>query len=306
MAIELGDVTIDRVVEFSGQIRTVGEILPDTPPEFWPAHEGLLAPHYWDPATGGFRVNVQTWVLRRGGLTVLVDTGIGNHRDRPQVPPFAHLETDFLERLSAVVRPEDVDVVVNTHVHYDHIGWNTTLAGDQWRPTFPNARYLVPRADYEYYRPENADRMRAPETEDEKRRFEGIRLVFADSIAPVEAAGQLTLWSGEQTIDDALTLLPAPGHTPGSSVLRLDTGDGRAFFVGDLLHSPAQIMRPEWRSTFDLDAAAARESRRAYVAEAARTGAVLFPAHFDGPGGAVPAPGDGGFEVAEWVAVEAA
>jgi glyoxylase-like metal-dependent hydrolase (beta-lactamase superfamily II) len=301
----LGDVTIDRVVEFSGPLRTVAEVLPDTPADFWPAHRDLLAPDYWDADTGAYRANVQTWVLRRGGRTIVVDTGIGNDRDRPQIPAFAGLRTDFLERLRTVVRPEDVDVVVNTHIHYDHVGWNTTLVDGEWRPTFPNARYLVPRADYDYYRPENADRMRTPENEDEKRRFEGIRLVFADSIAPIEAAGQLTLFNGEHAIDDAHTLLDAPGHTPGSSVLRLTSGGRRALFVGDMLHSPAQIMRPQWRSTFDLDAAAARESRRAYVTEAARTGAVLFPAHFPGPGGALAVPDDdGGFAVTGWVTVE--
>lgn len=302
-----GDVTIDRVVEFSGPLRTVAEILPDTPADFWRTREDLLAPHYWDPATGAYLANVQTWVLRRNGRTILVDTGIGNDRDRPQVPVFSHLRTDFLERLGAVARPEEVDVVVNTHIHYDHVGWNTTLVGGEWKPTFPNARYLVPRADYDYYRPENADRMRAPETEDEKRRFDGIRLVFADSIAPIEAAGQLTLWTDEYAIDDAMTLRPAPGHTPGSSVLRLATAELRALFVGDMLHSPAQIVRPEWRSSFDLDAARARESRRSFVSEAARTGAVLFPAHFPGPGGALAGPGDGDdFEVTGWVTVPAA
>jgi glyoxylase-like metal-dependent hydrolase (beta-lactamase superfamily II) len=301
-----GDVTIDRVVEFSGPIRTVGEILPDTPAGFWRTHEEQMAPHYWNPATDGFLANVQTWVLRHRGRTVVIDTGIGNDRDRPQIPVFAQLGTDFLDRLATVVRPEEVDLVVNTHVHYDHVGWNTTLVAGEWRPTFPNARYLVPRADYEYFRPENADRMRAPETEDEKRRFEGIRLVFADSIAPVEAAGQLTLFDGEHPIDDALTLLPAAGHTPGSSVLRLTTEGVRALFVGDLVHSPAQVIRPEWRSSFDLDAAAARDSRRAVVAEAARTGAILFPAHFPGPGGVVAAPaGDGVYSIAEWVGVPA-
>src|SRR4051812_32602137 len=304
--VDLDDVTIERVVEFGGPIRTVAEILPDTPAEFWRTHEDLFVPEYWDPGTGAYLAHVQTWVLRRGGLTILVDTGIGNDRDRPQIPVFAHLRTDFLERLSAVVRPDEVDIVVNTHIHYDHVGWNTMLVDGEWRPTFPNARYIVPQADFDYYHPDNTSRMRAPENEDEKRRFEGIRVVFADSIAPLEATGQLELWTGEHTIDDAFSMVAAPGHTPGSSVLRLATGDAHALFVGDLLHSPAQIMRPEWRTSFDLDAAAARQSRRVWVAEAARTGAVLFPAHFPGPGGALvgPAAGDD-FGITGWFSVPA-
>ncbi|MDQ1289177.1 MAG: fold metallo-hydrolase [Actinomycetota bacterium] len=302
---DLNDVTIDRVVEFSGPIRTVAEVLPDVPAEFWRAHEESFVPDYWDPGTDAYLANVQTWVLRRGGLTIVVDTGIGNDRSRPQIPVFAHLQTDFLERLSAVVRPDDVDIVVNTHIHYDHVGWNTMLVDGEWRPTFPNARYIVPRADYDYFHPGNESRMRAPENADEKRRFDGIRLVFADSIAPIEASGQLELWTGEYAIDDAFSMAPAPGHTPGSSVLRLATRDTRALFVGDMLHSPAQIMRPEWRSSFDLDAATARESRQAWIAEAARTGAVVFPAHFPGPGAALVGPDgrEGHYAVTRWVTV---
>jgi glyoxylase-like metal-dependent hydrolase (beta-lactamase superfamily II) len=214
-----------------------------------------------------------------------VDRGTGTtpldtiDRDRPQAPAFNHLDTDFLQRLAHVgVEPDDVDVdvVVNTHIHYDHVGWNTRLNGSTWVPTFPNATYPVPQRDYDYFNPENAERMRPARTEDEKRRFAGARLVFADSITPIAESGQLQTWEGEHRIDDMLRLEPAPGHTPGSSVAWLETGRG-AVFVGDLMHTPVQIARPDDACSFDLDPETARASRRNVLRSAARTGAALFP-----------------------------
>lgn len=299
--LRFGEVDVQRVVEWTGPIRTVGELFPDTPGDVWAEHRDWLTPTFVG-SDGGYRAAIQTWVLRRGGLTVLVDTGVGNDRDRPQVPAFAGLQTDFLDRLAtAGIDRAEVDVVVNTHVHYDHVGWNTVRAGDAWVPTFPNARYLVPARDREHFRPENASRMRAPRTEDERRRFEGIQLVYADSITPVEQAGQLETWDGALVLADGLRLELAPGHTPGSSVLWLEDGAGAAF-VGDLTHTPVQLLRPDDACAFDLDAATARASRRSVFARAARTGATVLPAHYPGPGGAALTPDRDGYRVDRWAA----
>jgi glyoxylase-like metal-dependent hydrolase (beta-lactamase superfamily II) len=282
-SMRIGSVEVQRVLEWAGPVKTVDEMFPDTPRPAWTDE---LAPHHWTPSTRAYRCAIQTWVLRTAGRTILIDTGVGNDRERPQVPTFDHLHTDFLHRLAAVgVEPADVDVVVNTHIHYDHVGWNTRWDGEAWVPTFPNATYLVPQRDFDYFRPENAERMRPPRTDDEKARFAGIRLVFSDSIAPVAAAGQLQTWDGEHRVDETLRLELAPGHTPGSSVAWLETGEG-AVFVGDLLHTPVQIARPDDSCAFDLDAAAARAARRNVLTAAARAGATLFPAHFAGHGAA--------------------
>jgi glyoxylase-like metal-dependent hydrolase (beta-lactamase superfamily II) len=302
--IALGNIDIERVIEWQGSLRTVGEILPDTPAEVWDANRSWLSPDFWDPDTGAYQVCIQTWVIRASGRTILVDTGIGNDRDRPQIPQFAHLHTDFLDRLGAAgVRPEHVDLVINTHMHSDHVGWNTRLDAGAWIPTFPNAVYLVPRADYDYYRPANVARMRPARTDDERRRLDDIRLVFADSIEPIESAGQLVLWDGEYRVDAALRLEPAPGHTPGSSVVWLESQDARAVFVGDLLHSPVQILHPGHSSSFDLDVETARVSRRRVLSAAARTGAIVFPAHFGGHGAATVRPGleSDEFAVSRWM-----
>jgi glyoxylase-like metal-dependent hydrolase (beta-lactamase superfamily II) len=278
----IGDVEVARVIEWLGTVGSVDDMFPETPADAWTTG---LAPHFWVPEERGYRAAIQTWVLRSHGRTVLVDTGVGNGRNRPQVPVFANLQTDFLGGLSSVgVDPESVDIVINTHIHYDHVGWNTKRNGDGWIPTFPNATYLIPAADFDYYHPENAGRMRPPTTEDERRRFDGIRLVFEDSVAPLVGTGQLHTWSEEYRIDDVLRLEPAPGHTPGSSVVWLRSGNG-GVFVGDLLHTPLQISRPGDSCAFDLDAERARVSRRAILRAASNTGATVFPAHFAGKGG---------------------
>lgn len=305
--IDVGDATVTRVLEWSGPIKTVADVFPDATVEQWQAHRSLVVPDFWDPATDGYLCHIQTWIVRIAGRTILIDTGVGNDRDRPQIPPFANLDTDFLDRLTAAdVDPSTVDVVINTHIHYDHVGWNTQLVDERFVPTFPNATYLVPQADYEYFHPDNAANMRPPETEDERRRFTGIRLVFEDSIIPVERSGQLQLYSGPEELPSLpVTLEPAPGHTPGSSLVSLRTGAG-ALFVGDLLHSPIQILYPELRCSFDLDAAQARATRRGILTRAAAEKAMVLPAHLSGRSGAVvdtSAPNaDTDFDVDRWAA----
>jgi glyoxylase-like metal-dependent hydrolase (beta-lactamase superfamily II) len=282
-SIQFDDATVTRIIEWAGPIKTVAEILPDTPAEDWQANRSLLAPDFWNPDTGAYLCHIQTWVIRVAGRTILVDTGVGNDRERPQIPAFAHLHTDFLEHfVAAGVEPEDVDIVINTHIHYDHVGWNTHLVDGAFVPTFPNATYLVPQPDYDYCRPDNARHMRPPETEDEQQRFEGIRLVFADSITPVEKSGQLQLWQEHHELPGLpISLEPAPGHTPGSSLARLRAGAG-ALFVGDLLHSPMQVLHPDHRCSFDLDAAQARATRRRILNQAAVDSSFILPAHLPG------------------------
>ena len=222
---------------------------------------------------------------------MLVDTGVGNDRDRPAMPPIDHLNTDFLGALQrAGVVPEAVDVVVNTHVHSDHVGWNTKRDGDSWVPTFPNARYLIPEADYRFFHPDNADTRPA------------ARTVFEDSILPVDEAGQIELWSDDHQISETLRLRPAPGHTPGSSVLWLDAGRP-AVFVGDLTHSPLQLHRPSDPCAFDEDLEAAAVTRKRVLTEATRRRAVVIPAHYPGRGGVtVVARGDS-FMVDDWLEI---
>jgi glyoxylase-like metal-dependent hydrolase (beta-lactamase superfamily II) len=299
--IQLGDVTVTRVVEWSGSIKTVSAFVPDSTPE----GRAALAPEFRDPDNDAYHCAIQSWVLRSEGRTIVVDTGAGNDRERPQIPQFDHLRTPFLENLRrAGVEPEDVDLVVNTHVHYDHVGWNTRLDNGEWAPTFPNARYLIPRVDRDYFDPGNEHRRPPVHTDADRLRRRGSHLVFADSVAPILEQGLATLWEDGYRIDGNLTLAPAPGHTPGSSVLKLRSGTDRAFFVGDLLHSPVQVAEPAANSCFCENQAEARATRVRLLGEAAETGALVVPAHFPGRGAAEVRKSGEGYELHTWAAFE--
>ncbi|BDH13019.1 MBL fold metallo-hydrolase [Streptomyces hygroscopicus] len=297
-AITLGDVSVLRTVEYEGTTRLPAEMFGDIPGEVWKAHRPWLAPDFWDVRTGLLRSCVQTWVLRSAGRTILIDTGVGNAKERPAMPAFHRLNTGYLARLAAAgVTPEDVDVVVNTHLHADHVGWNTRLVDGEWVPTFPNAHYLFPRADYDFWNPANHHARRMEEAN---------RNVFEDSVEPVVRAGLATLWEDSFVIDENVTLAPAPGHTPGSCVVLLSSGQDRAVFVGDLLHNPVQVVEPQCNSCFCEDPAGARESRHRVLGEAADTGRIVFPAHLRGgrPGMRVERSGSR-FAIRSWASLEA-
>ncbi|WP_233158086.1 MBL fold metallo-hydrolase [Actinokineospora bangkokensis] len=212
------------------------------------------------------------------------DRPVDHHRaHRPTLPRFDHLDTDYLDRLAAAgVRPEDVDVVVNTHLHLDHVGWNTRAEGAAWVPTFPNATYLIPRADKEFYDPANAGRMPAGRDEAQRQRHAASPILYRDSVEPV--LPQAVLREGHHRVDAAITLDPAPGHTPGSSLVRVESGSDRAVFVGDLVHSPVQVLDPVHNSCFCEDLDQAARTRRAVLERAADRRELVVPAHFAGPG----------------------
>jgi glyoxylase-like metal-dependent hydrolase (beta-lactamase superfamily II) len=303
--VRLGRASVARIVEFQFELAT--KSFPRTPPSGWRDNADLLVPNFFDPDTDRWRIAVQSWVIEVDGLTVIVDTGVGNDRQRPHMPPLDHLNTAFLAALqSAGVDRSAVDVVVNTHIHSDHVGWNTMLDGDSrdtWVPTFPNARYVVPAADYHYFAPDGLAAQQSPRTEEEAAQQRGDQLVFADSVLPVDAAGQLVPWSDDYQLSRSLRLRPAPGHTPGSSVLWLDAGQP-AVFVGDLTHSPLQLRRPDDACAFDVHAAAAAVTRRRILTEAARAQAAVVPAHYPGCGGATICTAGDQFEIDRWLDIE--
>jgi glyoxylase-like metal-dependent hydrolase (beta-lactamase superfamily II) len=292
-SIELGDVTITRVMEYFGPVEMSPEtFFPDSPDGAWQRNEHWLAPDFVDPQTNICVSAIQTWLLRSEGKTILIDTGVGNHKERPYSPVWSHLNTDFLGNLArAGVRPEDVDLVVNSHLHVDHVGWNTYLDDRSWVPTFPNATYLMPRADFDFWNPANDHRARLGR---------GNQNVFEDSVAPVHEAGQTLLWENSFRIDANLKLDLAPGHTPGSSVVTLESGTDRALFVGDLLHSPLQIVEPDTNSCFCEDPAEASATRRRLLGWAADTNALVLPAHLGGHGGAEVVRDGNRFAIKEW------
>ncbi|WP_067508515.1 MBL fold metallo-hydrolase [Actinoplanes sp. TFC3] len=282
--LKFGDVSVTRIDEMHGPVMATGDFFPTIPASVWEQERDHLEPDHLDGdmVRGAF----QTWLLRSAGRAILVDTGIGNDKHRPAVPAWDHLNTGYLDRLAgAGVLPEDVDLVVNTHLHVDHIGWNTRLTGGDWVPTFPNATYLMPEADFHHFKDVTS----------------GVNeFAYDDSIAPVQAAGQVRLWSGSYRIDENLTLEAAPGHTPGSSVIKLVSGSDRALFAGDLVHTPLQLGHPGHSSCFCEDAAEAEASRVRLLGWAAQNAALVLPAHFSMPGAFEVSAGGGSFAVKRW------
>jgi len=273
-SITLGDVTVTRITETEAFYPITTLLEPEGGREHWERHSSSLAPNHWDPESNDIQARVGSYLLRSAGKNILVDTGGGNGKERPYFPPVAHLDTDYLKDLAHEgVNPEDVDVVVCTHLHLDHVGWNTVLRNREWVPTFPNATYYFTNEDFEFWNPLN-----------EKKPKGGLinQNVYEDSVAPVHNAGQAKLWSGSLTLDENLTLVAAPGHTPGSAVVNVSSGADRAILVGDIMHNPVQVMESHWNSCFCENPEQSRSTRQKTLSRAADTNALVFAAHFAG------------------------
>ncbi|MFD5892256.1 MBL fold metallo-hydrolase [Streptomyces sp. NPDC060334] len=292
--ITLGDVTITRIEETHGPIMPTDQFFPDLPEQAWKDQRAMLVPDHLGADDAMVHAAMQTWLLRSEGSTILVDTGVGNDKSRPAVAAWDHLRLDYLGNLArAGVRPEDVDLVINTHLHVDHVGWNTRLVDGDWVPTFPNATYLMPKADFEFWNPANNPDIAGGVNEN----------VFEDSVAPVHAAGQVLLGEEGHTIDGSLRLEAAPGHTPGSSVVTLTSGSDRALFAGDLMHTPLQVTHPDHNSCFCEDPAQSRSTRRRLLGWAADTGALVLPAHFSGHSALEVEHQGSGFAIKKWAPI---
>ncbi|MFF4402917.1 MBL fold metallo-hydrolase [Streptomyces sp. NPDC001480] len=289
--IVLGDVTVARVEEMHGPIMPADQFFPDLPEQAWKDHRDTLVPDHLGAEDAMVITAMQTWVVRSAGRTILIDTGVGNDKTRPVAESWDHLSLDYLGNLArAGVRPEDVDLVINTHLHLDHIGWNTRLVDGDWVPAFPNATYLMPKVDVDYWNPANNPNIVGGINEN----------AFEDSIAPVLAAGQVQLWETSHAIDANLRLETAPGHTPGASVVMLASGGDRALFAGDIMHTPLQVTHPDHSSCFDLDPDQSRTTRLRLLGWAADNNALMLPAHFSGHSALEVVNTGSGFAIKQW------
>ena len=273
----LGKARVHRVEEWSGPFLTPQLLFAGFEPVAYAECKEAVPAAYLDAASDALQARLQSWVVEVDGQRVLIDTGAGNDKVRPGIPLFGGLQTPFLERLAvAGFAPEDIDLVVCTHLHVDHVGWNTQWVAGAWQPTFPRARYVFPLADAEYWDPRRSHLYPAKTGEAVNEGF------FEDSVRPILEAGRAELVQGSVELLPGLRLDPAPGHTPGSTVITLESGGERAMFVGDVVHHPLQVWNPDWNSIFCEDPSQARATRRAVLERAADLAAVLVPAHFAG------------------------
>ncbi|MEU4310766.1 MBL fold metallo-hydrolase [Streptomyces rochei] len=276
----VGDTTVHRIDETLLPLATGPWLLPGATPEVV-TRQDWLRPDFADD-DGVLRLGSHSFALTTGGLRVVIDTGIGNGKTRAN-PAWHDLRTDYPLRLTAAGFPPDtVDLVILTHLHTDHVGWNTTRTDDGWVPTFPNARYVVSRAERDFW---------AGYAMDEPR-----RQMFRDSVHPVEDAGLLDAVEvpAEGTdLAPGLRLLPTPGHTPGHVAVRVGGPGGGALVTGDCVHHPVQLAHPELGSCVDIDPALAASTRRSLLASLAGTDTLVLGTHFPPPtAGRVVADGD--------------
>jgi len=272
--VKLGGATVRRIEETYEPNFDAKFFFPDWDAEIARRHRDLLVPDHYDEASGYLKLSVHSWLLQIGGKTILIDTCVGNHKSRPHRPKWHLMESPYLERLAAAgVRPEQVDMVMCTHLHVDHVGWNTRLDNGRWVPTFKNARYVWSRADFDHYLKVDQDPKTAPANAGS----------FRDSVLPVVEAGLTQMVDGAAEIDEHLKVEPAPGHTPGTVAIKLESRGEKAVFCGDILHHAIQVFHPEWNSFACAEAAGARKSRRATLEHCAGSGARLLPCHFGAP-----------------------
>jgi glyoxylase-like metal-dependent hydrolase (beta-lactamase superfamily II) len=271
--VTIGTATATRIEEFYRADWDAPAFFPDWRKEDIESHLGWMVPDHYDPAANALKLSIHSWLIRAGRRTILIDTCIGNHKPRPARPKWHLMETRYLQRLEeAGVRPEEIDLVMCTHLHADHVGWNTRLDNGRWVPTFPNARYVFSKADYDHYL--------ALDRDPEKPANHGS---FRDSVLPVVEAGLAEMVVGAHRVDEHFSLEPAPGHTPGTVVVTLASARESALFCGDVLHHAIQVYHPRWNSFVCADAELARASRRRVLEQCSGTGALLLPTHFGAP-----------------------
>ena len=266
---KIGDVEITRIVEVNGWEDDISMLWPDAAAEDIQKYP-WLQPHFATPE-GKMIISFQCFVMRTPEYQIMLDTCIGGDRQR-EFDVFTNMETSFLDDLAkAGFKREEIDTVLCTHLHFDHVGWNTHLVDGEWVPTFPNARYLFGKQEYEHW-------MHLKETNG----YHDLNHMY-DAVQPVVDAGLVDLIGIEHKVCPEITLRPTPGHTPGHVSIGIESKGEKAFITGDLMHNPVQLEEPNRIVRFDMDQAAGAQSRKAFVADMANSDVLVIGSHFADP-----------------------
>jgi len=262
----IGDVPITRIEEMCGPFYPPNVLLPELPGDALEKHASWLEPGFYDAAAGCFVISMHSWVIRTTHHTIIVETCVGNDKERT-FRDWNGMSGTFLEDLSKVAPIDSIDKVLCTHLHVDHVGWNTRWANGEWVATFPNARYLFGRVEWDHWQdqPEEA----GP--------------VIADSVRPIVEGGLADLVETDHRLTDEVTLEPTPGHTPGHVSVRIHSRSESALITGDMIHHPCQFVHPEWSASVDFDPDESRATRQSFVRESADQPVLIIGSHFAGP-----------------------
>ncbi len=263
---QIGDFKVTRVVEME---MTGGSkfILPDaSPAEVAPLD--WMQPHF-ATSDGKLIMSVHALVIDTGSMRIVVDTCIGNDKER-NMPSWNNLQTSFLDDLiGAGYPPETIDAVMCTHLHVDHVGWNTRLVDGKWVPTFTNARYLMAEEEWAYWDANEDEDTYGP--------------ILADSVRPVVEAGLADFVSQTHEICPGVVLEPTPGHTPGHVSVHITSNGEEALITGDCIHHPVQMTRTEWCSSADYDQAQGRATREGLLEKYVDSDVLVIGTHFATP-----------------------
>lgn len=290
---KVGDVRITRIQEYSGPTHLPNFLLPDLDPALLGQNQSWMSPNHWIPHMGKLILTVQLWVVHAGDAIIVVDTGVGNRKPREGVARMHQLNTLVLEWLEAAgAHPDKVTHVALTHLHMDHVGWNTRWHDERWTPTFPNARYYLPEDDFRF-------------CESGRNKEEGLDVFgasFTDSVMPIVDEGLAVMMRPGMEIANCLKVEAAHGHSPGQVAFRIRSQGEEAVFSGDICHNPIQIAYPEINSGYCIWPDVARKTRYEFLANAADRNALMLPVHFGDPyGGFVRREGNGfRFEPVVW------
>ena len=267
--LSIGEVTICRIVEQEGPFLPALDVFPALTPELLGENRHWLAPRALD-LDDSLVFSFQSYVVRTPRHAVLIDSCIGNDKARPTRPEWNLKRDDtFMRALAAAgFGVEDIDFVMCTHMHADHVGWNTQLMDGRWTPTFPNARYLFSKGEFDYWTEQHAKTPAPP---------------FGDSVLPVVEAGKAELVGDDYALDEHVRLLPTPGHTPHHVSVCFGRRRDDAVMTGDLLHSPLQARYPELSSRFDVDKDVSAKTRRQFFERYCDTPTLCCTAHFPSP-----------------------
>jgi glyoxylase-like metal-dependent hydrolase (beta-lactamase superfamily II) len=266
----VGDLTIHRIIEQETTFFPALELIPGLTPEVLAENRTWMREAKAMDEQDTLILCFQSYVIKTPHHTILVDSCIGNDKPRPQRPNW-NMKTDdtYLRGLNAAgFSVDDIDFVMCTHLHVDHVGWNTRMENCRWAPTFPKARYVFARQEFDYWSEQNAKAPVPP---------------FVDSVLPVVEAKRHEVVGNGHQIGDHVRILPTPGHTPGHVAFTFGRSKDDAVFSGDLMHSPIQALYPEMSVKFDVDQAQAATTRRSFLERYCDTDTLCCTAHFPSP-----------------------